>query len=133
MRFLLNIEMNHKTGLIDVNDNLFEYLNNKFLWKYETFNDSRFIKEWEEFKNFGITIKNTYDFYCYISNNNKEKFEKEKKEIIEKIRSDEREKAFIEKKTKREEDRKKLEDEENNAEIQDQEVDYDDIDDLPDL
>ena len=26
MRFLLNIEMNHKTGLIDLNDNLFEYL-----------------------------------------------------------------------------------------------------------
>lgn len=52
MRFLLNIEINHKTGLIDLNDNLFEYLKNNFLWKYETFKDSRFIKECEEFKNF---------------------------------------------------------------------------------
>ena len=75
MRFLLKFEMNHKTGLIDLNDNLFEYLKNNFLWKYETFKGSLFIKECEEFKNFGITIKNTYDLYCYISNNNKQKFE----------------------------------------------------------
>ena len=75
MRYLLNIEMNHKTGLIDLNDYLFEYLKNNFLWKYETFKDSQFIKECKEFKNFGIIVKNTYDFYCYISNNNKQKFE----------------------------------------------------------
>ena len=42
-------------------------------------------------------------------------------------------KLLMKRKQKGRRKEKKLEDEENNAEIQDQEVDYDDIDDLSDL
>ena len=92
---------NDKRGLVDVHDNLFEYLNNKYLWNDEIFNDNRFTKEFEEYKNLDIKIKNVYDFYSYISNDSKIRFEKEKKEIIEKLRSDEREKALKEKQKKK--------------------------------
>ena len=133
IRFLLNIEMNNKNdkrGLVDVHDNLFEYLNNKYLWNNEIFNDNRFTKEFEEYKNLDIKIKNVYDFYSYISNDSKIRFEKEKKEIIEKLRSDEREKALKEKQKKREEEKKIIEKEPERV-LHD--VDLDDIDDLPDL
>ena len=79
-----------KKEVIDLNDNLFDYLNSKFLWKSEITTDSRFATECEDFKNFCISIKNSYDFYSYISNDYKIKFEKEKNDIIEKIRMEEK-------------------------------------------
>ena len=102
IKFLLNLIMNQKTELIDMNDNIFDYLSNKFLWNNEIYTDNRFIKECEEYKYLGIYVKNIYDFYNYIANDFKDKFEKEKKEIIEKIRADENEKLTIEKLQKRE-------------------------------
>ena len=57
MRFLLNIEMNHKTGLINLNDNLFEYLKNNFLWKYETFKGSLFLKNAKNLKILELLLK----------------------------------------------------------------------------
>ena len=103
IRFLINIEINKKndkTGSIDFNDNLFDYLNIKYLWNNEIFNNIRFIQEYEELKNLGIYVKNIYDFYSYISIDTKSNFEKEKKEILGKIRIDENEKLIKEKQEK---------------------------------
>ena len=75
IKFLLNVVTNKKeeTKLINMNDNLFDYLNSKFLWNFEFSNDNRFTKELEEYKILGIYIKNVYDFYCYISYDLKDK------------------------------------------------------------
>lgn len=103
IRFLINIEINKKndkTESIDFNDNLFDYLNIKYLWNNEIFNNIRFIQEYEELKNLGIYVKNIYDFYSYISIDTKSNFEKEKKEILGKIRIDENEKLIKEKQEK---------------------------------
>ena len=103
IRFLINIEINKKndkTGSIDFNDNLFDYLNIKYLWNNEIFNNIRFIQEYEELKNLGIYVKNIYDFYSYISIDTKSNFEKEKKEILEKLKINESEKLIKEKQEK---------------------------------
>ena len=125
IKFLLNLIMNQKTELIDMNDNIFDYLSNKFLWNNEIYTDNRFIKECEEYKYLGIYVKNIYDFYNYIANDFKDKFEKEKKEIIEKIRADENEKLTIEKLQKREL--------ENKLEIHVLDIDEEDFDELLDI
>ena len=108
-----------------MNDNIFDYLSNKFLWNNEIYTDNRFIKECEEYKYLGIYVKNIYDFYNYIANDFKDKFEKEKKEIIEKIRADENEKLTIEKLQKREL--------ENKLEIHVLDIDEEDFDQLLDI
>ena len=103
IRFLINIEINKKndkTESIDFNDNLFDYLNIKYLWNNEIFNNIRFIQEYEELKNLGIYVKNINDFYSYISIDTKSNIEKEKIEILGKIRIDENEKLIKEKQEK---------------------------------
>jgi len=92
IKFLLNVVINQRdiAELIDINDNLFEYLNNKFLWNVEFSTDNRFTKEIEEYKKLGIFVKNSYDFYCYISNDIKNKLEKEKRKIKEIIKTEEK-------------------------------------------
>ena len=125
IRFLLNIIMNQKTELIDINDNIFDYLNNKFLWNKEIYTDNRFTKECEEYKYLGIYVKNIYDFYNYIGNDFKDKFEKEKKEIIEKVRNEENDKLNKKKK------QKKIE-LENKIEINVLDIDEDDFDEILD-
>ena len=110
IKFLLNILMNQKNGkseLIEKEDNLFGYLSNKFLWNKEIYSDNRFTEEFKEYKNLGIYIKNSYDFYCYISMESKNKFNKEKKELLDKIRLKEAEKIKNEK--AKEEEGKKIE------------------------
>lgn len=47
----------------------------------------------DEYKSLGINVKSTYDFYSYIANDFKDNFEKEKTDILEKIRKDEEEKS----------------------------------------
>ena len=109
IRFLINIEINKKngkTGSIDLNDNLFDYLNIKYLWSNKIYNDIRFIKEYEELKSLGFYVKNIYDFYSYISIDTKSNFEKEKMIILGKIRIDESEKLIKEKQEKREKETK---------------------------
>ena len=130
IKFLINVIMNEsaKKEVIDLNDNLFDYLNSKFLWKSEITTDSRFDTECEDFKNFCISIKNSYDFYSYISNDYKIKFEKEKNDIIEKIRMEENEKLKKEKEIKREEEEKNIL--ENPDDDEEPDVDGDDIDNI---
>ena len=130
IKFLINVIMNEsaKKEVIDLNDNLFDYLNSKFLWKSEITTDSRFVTECEDFKNFCISIKNSYDFYSYISNDYKIKFEKEKNDIIEKIRMEENEKLKKEKEIKREEEEKNIL--ENPDDDEEPDVDGDDIDNI---
>ena len=124
-----------KIGSIDIKENLFDYLNKKFLWNKTIYEDGRFVKECEEYKNLIIRLKNAYDFYSYISNDFKEKFEKEKKEILDKIRIEEENKLKKDKENKREEERKKIEEgtiDESQAQQADEgfDVDVDDLDDL---
>jgi hypothetical protein len=121
IRFLINIEINQKndkTGSKDFNDNLFDYLNIKYLWNNEIFNNIRFIQEYEELKNLGIYVKNIYDFYSYISIDTKSNFEKEKKEILEKLKINESEKLIKEKQEKedKKEEKTKLEIKNENVE-----------------
>ena len=82
-------QKDEKSGLIELEDNLFEYLNNKFLWNNETIKDDRFTKECEQYKKLQIYIKNVYDFYGSISTKFQEEFEAENKEILDEIKNDE--------------------------------------------
>ena len=116
VKFLLNIEMNEnngKTGLIEMNDNLFDYLNNQYLWSNDIYQDNRFTKECEEYKELNILVKNAYDFYCDISFDGKAKFDKEKNAILDKIRIVEIEKIKKEKEKEREKEIKKIIEKEN--------------------
>ena len=83
--------MNKKSGKIgiDITENLFDYLNKKFLWNKPIYKNGRLVTECEKYKMLIIRLKNAYDFYSYIYNDFKEKFEKEKKEILNKIRIEE--------------------------------------------
>ena len=109
IKFLLNVVINQRdiAELIDINDNLFEYLNNKFLWNVEISTDNRFTKEMEEYKKLGIFVKNSYDFYCYISNDIKLKLEKEKIKIKDIIKTEEK-KKLNEKTQKQLEEKEKI-------------------------
>ena len=138
IKFLLNVLMNHKnekSELIEKEDNLFGYLSYKFLWNKEIYSDNRFTEECKEYKNLGIYIKNSYDFYSYISMESKNKFNKEKKEILDKIRLEEAEK--IKKEKAKEEEGKNLEKKNkvnrDNKENDNIEIDEDDMDDLYNL
>ena len=85
IRFLLNVEMNQKNdiiGLIEINDNLFNYLN------------KRFIKESEPLDKLDIYVRNSYDFYQYISGDINIKFEDDRKKLLERIKNEEEEKLL---------------------------------------
>ena len=119
IKFLLNIIMNQKNNkndIIDNNDNLFEYLNNRFLWDNETLSDNRFTKEMEELKNLNIYIKNAYEFYTYIANEFKDNLEHEKSDILEKIKRDEEQKIT---KTKQEKAKNNDDNDEDDGDIND--------------
>ena len=53
-----------KSGSIELDDNLFEYLNNKYLWNNAIIKDDKFAGECEQYKKLFIYIKNAYDFYA---------------------------------------------------------------------
>ena len=130
IKFLLNILMYQKNGkceLIDKEDNLFEYLSNKFLWNHEIYSDKRFNEECKEYKNLSIFVKNAYNFYSYISIKCKDKFDKEKKETLDKIKMDEEEKLRKEKEKEEgtEEEGKKIENNQENYTIDFDEGDLD--------
>ena len=85
IRFLLNVEMNQKNdiiGLIEMNDHLFNYLN------------KRLIKESEPFDKLDIYVRNSYDFYQYVSGDINIKFEEERKKLLERIKNEEKEKLL---------------------------------------
>jgi hypothetical protein len=140
IKLLLNVKMNKQNGktvLIEKEDNIFDYLNNKYLWSNEIYTDSRFSKECEEYKKLDIKVKNAYDFYSYISTDYKDKFDKEKNGILDKIRKDENEKKIKEKEAETEKMKKKIEEEinETNGDNQENEtaavdINEDDMDDL---
>ena len=137
IKLLINIILNKKSGKIgiDITENLFDYLNKKFLWNKAIYKNGRLVIECEKYKNLIIRLKNAYDFYSYIYNDFKEKFEKEKKEILDKIRIEEENKLKIEKENKREEERKKIEEgtiDELQAKQDDEcaDINADDFDDL---
>ena len=129
-------ENNGKTGLIEMNDNLFDYLNNQYLWSNDIYQDSRFTKECGEYKKLNILVKNAYDFYCDISFDSKAKFDKEKNEILDKIRIAETEKIKKEKEKEREKEIKKIIEKESETNVDSQEnhvggdLDEDDMDGL---
>ena len=86
--------MNRNNGKIEIikdNDNLFEYLSNKYFWEKKITEDERFEHEIGEYKNFNINIKNISDFYNIISVEYKKDFEKETKNLYEKINSEKKE------------------------------------------
>ena len=92
VKFLLYVFMNQKdekSGSIELDYNLFEYLNNKYLWNNAIIKDDKFAGECEQYKKLFIYIKNAYDFYSYISTTFKEEFEAENKEILGEIKIDE--------------------------------------------
>jgi len=134
MKFLLIVkihEKNGKNGLVEMDDNLFDYLNNIYLWKNDVYTNVLFTKECVEYKNLGILVKNAYDFYKLISFERISKLEKENKEILDKIRIAENEKIKKEKNEKIEEEKKKIDNEEDN-EVENLGGDIDD-EDLGDL
>ena len=92
IRFLIYIEIaknRYKNILINLNDNIFDYLSLGFFWDNKIIKNPIFIQECEEYKNFDINIKNAYDLYCFITKDTKRKFDLEKKELIEKIKIEE--------------------------------------------
>ena len=94
IRFLLCLEKNRNNGKIEIikdNDNLFEYLSNEYFWEKKIIEDERFEHEIGEYKNFNINIKNISDFYNIISVEYKKDFEKETKNLYEKINLEKKE------------------------------------------
>ena len=148
IRFILNDLMiqkknNNKNRLYEMDDNLFDLLESPFLWEKNVIEDSRFTDEMGEYKKLGICVKNIYDFYRSIANDNIKKFEEEISDILSKINNDEKEKKI----EKRQEERnKKIEAIEKEKETETKkekeisapkeevkDVDDEDIDDYPDF
>lgn len=132
IKFLLNVIMNQKyeNTLID---NLFDYLNNRYLWNNAIYKDSKFASECEEYKNLGIYVKNAFDFYSYISSDFKINFENKKNEFLNKLDDAKNEKIRKEKEKKREEELIKIEQENEKSEENQEKnmnVDDDDFDEL---
>ena len=137
MKFLINVfenKKNEETDIIDKNDNLFDYLNNKFLWDNKISKAEEFDKECEEYKKLDIKVKYSYELYKKISVKSKEKFEKEKNDILDIIKKEEDEQLRKEKEKKREEEGKKIEEQitinENKEEVEAVDIDEGDLDDL---
>ena len=135
IKFILNIKMSQKIEVIQMDDNLFSYLNNKYLWTEDIYQDNRFSKECEDYINLNILVKNAYDFYSTISFDSKAMFEKDNDEILKKIKTAEEEKARKDKEIKRENERKIIEQinntqEEDTPKQENVDIDEDDLDDL---
>ena len=135
IKFILNIKMSQKIEVIQMDDNLFFYLNNKYLWTEDIYQDKRFSKECEDYINLNILVKNAYDFYSTISFDSKAMFEKDNDEILKKIKTAEEEKARKDKEIKRENERKIIEQinntqEEDTPKQENVDIDEDDLDDL---
>ena len=129
--------MSQKIEVIQMDDNLFSYLNNKYLWTEDIYQDERFSKECEDYINLNILVKNAYDFYSTISFDSKAMFEKDNDEILKKIKTAEEEKARKDKEIKRENERKIIEQinntqEEDTPKQENVDIDEDDLDDLDD-
>ena len=117
IKFILNIKMSQKIEVIQMDDNLFFYLNNKYLWT----------------EDLNILVKNAYDFYSTISFDSKAMFEKDNDEILKKIKTAEEEKARKDKEIKRENERKIIEQinntqEEDTHKQENVDIDEDDLD-----
>ena len=127
--------MSQKIEVIQMDDNLFSYLNNKYLWTEDIYQDNRFSKECEDYINLNILVKNAYDFYSTISFDSKAMFEKDNDEILKKIKTAEEEKARKDKEIKRENERKIIEQinntqEEDTPKQENVDINEDDLDDL---
>ena len=83
-----------KNRLFEMDDKLFDILSNKILFDEAVYKDNKFIIDIEEYKNFSICVKNTYDFYKYIATKSINDFEEETKGIIGKINIEEKEKLI---------------------------------------
>ena len=131
IRFILNDLMNQKNNrakLFEIDDNLFDILANKNLWKISNTKESKFASEIEEYKKLGILVKNIYDFYNYISTDSLRKFEEEIQEILEKINKEKKEKSLEKKIQERENERIKIENTPTNPKLEEVKVAEDDDD-----
>ena len=136
IRFLLNVlmnEKNNKTGLVEEDDNLFNYLGNQLLWNDKDYKDPRFAKEMEEYKKLGIYVKNSLDFYSYIISSCKNGFDNEMKNLSGIIFAEKKEKIEKLENDKIEEERVIIEQTKNDYVSNAQDIDDYDIDDMTDF
>ena len=106
IRFILNDMVNQrneqtKNRSFEMDDKLFEIFANKFMWEESIFKDSKFLGEIEEYKQLGISVKESYYFYKHISTKSIKEFEDEKIRILEKINNEEKAKLAEIKKEER--------------------------------
>ena len=126
-----------KNRLFEMDDKLFDILASKSLWEESVYKEGKFVEEIEEYKKLGISVKNSYDFYKYISTDTINKFEDEMKGILGKINNEEKAKFTEIKK----EERKRKEEEIIKSTVEEKAVDVkvieenddDDIDDIGDF
>ena len=117
IKFLLIIIINENNEIpINMEENLFNYLNNKYLWNNDIYIDNRFSDTCKEYYDLNIKVKNAYDFYSHISIDYKSKFEKEKNKIVDKIRIAKKEEEKKKKDAETEEKRMMLENKNEEAE-----------------
>ena len=70
---------------INFKENLFNYLNNKYLWDSETIDNKTFEDEIIEISGYDIKVNRAYELYLVLGEENEEKFKKE----IEKLKKNE--------------------------------------------
>ena len=97
-----------KNRLFEMDDKLFDILSNKILWDEAVYKDNKFLVEIEEYKNFGICVKNTYDFYKYIATKSINDFEEGIKGIMVKINNEKKEKLIQAKNEERDKKKEKI-------------------------
>ena len=84
--------------------NIIDYLNNRYLWKSNLYNDSsKFEANLLKFKKLNIKIKEILWLYYYLVDNKEEGFEDEVREYLEKIKEEEKKKIKEKAKQEKEE------------------------------
>ena len=83
-----------KVEFTNFDENLFEYLSNKYLWNSKIYEDKKFNDEIIDLKKYGIKIKQAYYFYCHLGKENGKKFQKEIENFAEEISNEEKSKNY---------------------------------------
>ena len=78
-------EFTDKLKSANFDGNLFDYLNNKYLWDSKMFKDTKFSDEIIQFQKYGIKVKEAYTLYKYLGEEDSVKFKKEIKNFEEEI------------------------------------------------
>ena len=102
-RLIINTIMHEFTdGLKSANfdGNLFDYLNNKYLWDSKIYLDKKFRDEIIQFKKYGIKVKEAYTLYHYLGEEDGVKFKKEIDNFVDEINKEKKsQKQKVETKT----------------------------------